>query len=67
MKIFEFAAIYLPKQDGDKPNTERALIIVKPTTILAKDEKEALLKAARAVPEDYVENLDCVEIMVRPF
>jgi hypothetical protein len=67
MKIYEFAAIFLPKERKDEKIAEKAAIIVQPTTILAKDEKEAMLKAARALPEDYVDKLDQVEICVRPF
>ena len=65
MKIFEFAAIYVPK-DGLK-TADNAKIIVEPTAIIAKDEKQAAILAARAIPEDYVDRLDQVEIAVRPF
>ena len=66
MKIFEFAAIYVPNAEnrkaGDKPE-----IIVQPTVILAKDSKDAEFKAARAVPDSYVDKFDQVEVAVRPF
>lgn len=67
MKLFEYAAVYLPKERKNDLVGDKAAIIVKPTVVLAKDEKEAMLKAARALPEDYVEKLNCVEIAVRPF
>lgn len=66
MKIYEFAALFNP-DDDEKKDGKKAEIIVKPTTILANDEKEAMLKAARAIPEDFVDKLDKVEIAVRPF
>ncbi len=65
MKLFEFAAIYVPKK-GDK-EIEKACIIIEPKTVLAKDEKQAAMLAARALPENYVDKLECVEISVRPF
>lgn len=67
MRIFEFAAIYLPHERDDGKTPEKARIIVQPTTILAKDEKQAAMLAARALPEDFVDKLDEVEIAVRPF
>lgn len=67
MKIYEFAAIYLPKEIEGQKTAEKPLIIVQPQTILAKDEKQAAMLAARALPEDYISKLDCVEIAVRPF
>ena len=67
MKIFEFAAIYIPEENEGEKQSEKAKIIVQPTTVLAKDEKQAAMLAARALPEEYVNKLDCVEIAVRPF
>lgn len=67
MQVFQYVAFYNPKTvDGGKCG-EKAKIIVEPQTILAKDDKEATLKAARALPEEYVDRLDEVEIAVRPF
>lgn len=63
MKIFEFAAIYVPKGK----DAAKAEIIVKPTTILAKDDKQAGMLAARALPEEFLNRLDDIEIAVRPF
>jgi hypothetical protein len=63
MKLYEFAAVYLPDEDSNAAPK----IIVSPTTILAKDEKQALMLAARAIPEQYVDKLEFVEIAVRPF
>ena len=67
MKIYEFAAIYIPEEIEGQKTTEKAVIIVSPQTILAKDEKQAAMLAARAIPEGYIDRLDRVEIAVRPF
>ncbi len=67
MKIFEFAAIYVPEERQGEKTAELAKIIVQPQTVLAKDEKQAAMLAARAIPEDYVGKLERVEIAVRPF
>lgn len=70
MKLFEYAAIYqpLPTKDqqerGEKP---KAKLIVDVTRVLANNEKEAMMLAARDIPADYTDKLDSVEIALRPF
>lgn len=62
MKVYEYVVFYSPSE-----KTEKSKIIVPLTTILANDDKQAAMLAARAIPEDYVSRLDEVEIAVRPF
>jgi hypothetical protein len=70
MKLYEFAVIHnpLPTKDqterGEKPKSE---LIVDVTRTLANDEKEAMMLAARSIPEKYTDKLDRVEIALRPF
>jgi hypothetical protein len=42
-------------------------IIVEPKFILAKNEKDVLFKVTREVPEEYAENPDDVQILIRNF
>lgn len=66
--IFEYAVIYHGATiDKDTKETSPGEIIVKPTTILAKDAGQATLLAARAIPEKYLAKLDRIEVAVRPF
>lgn len=70
MKLYEYAVIYnpLPTKDqqerGEKP---KSLLIVDVTRVLSNNDKEASMLAARAIPADYTDKLDCVEIALRPF
>jgi len=70
MKLFEFAVLYHPvatkdqKDNGEKPKTE---LVVDVTRVLASDEKQAGMIAARAIPEKFTDKLDRVEIAIRPF
>lgn len=70
MKLFEFVVIYnpLPTKDqqerGEKPKSE---LIVDVTRILANNDKEAMMLAARSIPEKYTDKLDQLEIACRPF
>lgn len=69
MKLYEYAVICEPKFDKDGEEVEKGEIVVKPTTVLAKDDAQAQLLAGRAIPENYVNNgkLDRLVVAVRPF
>jgi hypothetical protein len=62
MKLFEYAAFYLPDDDDKKPS-----VIVPTKMVLAKDDKQAAMLAARDIPNEYIDMLEYVEIAVRPF
>lgn len=70
MKLYEYAVIYnpLPTKDenerGEKPRSE---LIVDVKRILSNSDKEAMMLAARDIPEKYTDKLDRVEIALRPF
>jgi hypothetical protein len=70
-KLFDYAVLYHPTptkdQAGNDTTPDSELITISATPILAKDEKEVAMKAARAVPESYADKLDRVEVIVRPF
>jgi hypothetical protein len=69
-KLFEYAVLYHPKptkEQRDAGEEVGSVILVSPTTTLAKDEKIAAMVVARAIPQEYVDKLDKVEIIIRPF
>lgn len=69
-RIFQYAVVYNPKATKDaqgNDTTPKAEMIIEPKFILAKDDKEVGMRAAREIPEGYLDKLDEVEIAVRPF
>lgn len=66
MKLYEFAVIWNPTSDQAKEGKKSELIVA-PTTILAKDDSAAFLQAARAIPAEKADELDQMDIAVRPF
>lgn len=70
MKLFEYAVIYNPlptkdqKERGEAPKSE---LIVDVTRVISNNDKEAMMLAARAIPVEYTDKLDRVEIALRPF
>ena len=69
-KLFEYAVLYHPKVVRDALGNETQgpdTVVSSPIFTLAKDDKEVAIRAARAIPEQYLDKLDQVEIVVRPF
>lgn len=70
MKLFTDAVVHNPKTTHDaqgNDTTAPSTILVTPSNILSVDEKTVAMRAARQIPEDYLDKLDEVEILVRPF
>lgn len=69
-KIYEYAILYHPmqtKEQRDRGESRKSIILVPITPILAKDDKEVQVLAARYIPDEYLNRLDQVEVAVRPF
>jgi hypothetical protein len=67
--MFEFAVVLDEKRDKDGEVVEGAEMVVEPQAILARDADQAKLKAARAIPDELVNDgkLDRLVVVVRPF
>jgi len=68
-KLFQFAVIYHEKVDRgqNKKDEIKSKLIIQPDTVLAIDEKVALLQIAKKIPDSYADKLQDVEILLRPF
>lgn len=66
-RLFQIAAILHPTDKDREDNGTRSILLVPPETILARDDREAQLVAARKIPADQTKNLDRIEIAVAPF
>lgn len=70
MKLYQYAIIYTPTRTEAqvKAGEQAKSVLLKDlTNILCADDKQAAMLAARAVPEEYTDRLECVEIAIRPF
>jgi len=65
-RLFQYAVIWSPTEAQEEEG-QKAKLIVELTTVLSTDEKSLGLKAARAIPKEYDDQLDQVEIVVRAF
>ena len=68
MQLYEYAVICDEKRDKEGDLLESAEIVVEPTTILAKDEDQVQMVAARAIPDEYKNGkMERLLVVVRPF
>ena len=68
-KLFEYAVLYHPKRkkdDVEAGNWPKSSVVVPPTTVIGVDTEIPMI-AARAIPVEYQDKLEDVEIVVRPF
>ena len=66
-KLFQYAIIWHPTEKQVKEDSTKSKLVKPLDTILAIDEKSVLMTAAMNIPTEYKEQLDQVEIVVRPF
>jgi hypothetical protein len=66
-KLFEYAVLYHPRKKEKDEVEKVSVLIVDKTSVLAATEQEVSIKAARSIPEEYLDKLQDVEILVRPF
>jgi hypothetical protein len=70
-KLYEYAILFHPKtrktKEGEEPEAPRSKILTDLQRVLARDDKTVAILAARAIPEEFVDKLEQVEIVVRPF
>jgi hypothetical protein len=72
MTLFEYVILFTgekrtSRKDEEAPGWKRKPKLLSFERLLAKDEKEVGILAARAIPSEYEEDLDRITIAVRPF
>lgn len=69
-KLYEYAVLHHPKTKKDLAGNEeivKSSILTDVTRVLAAGPEEVSILAARSIPNDYLDKLEQVEIVVRPF
>lgn len=66
-KLFEYAVFKDEKLNKDGDVVDVAVIIVEPTTVLARDEQQVGIQSAKAIPDEHIDDLDRIQVVVRPF
>jgi hypothetical protein len=66
MKLFQYAIIWLPNEQ-QKKDGQKERLIKDITSILAVDDQTARILVAKQIPDEYDNQLDQVQIALRPF
>jgi hypothetical protein len=66
-KLFQYAIIFHPTEEEVKKHNTKSKLIKELTTVLEKDEKTVAILASRAIPEEYLDKLDQVEVVIANF
>ena len=67
MKIFEYAVLLHPKPLKASDPKLASRLVVRPEYVVCDNELQARMHATKAIPGEYDDRLDEVEIVVRPF
>lgn len=65
-RLYQYAAILEPTENEEEQGIT-AKLVLPITTILAKDDSAAILLAGRDIPVEYLDKLDRIQVVVRPF
>lgn len=65
-KLFEYVVLWHPTEKESKDGKKSSIIVPKKEVLVA-DDKTAFILANREIPETYLDQLDQVEVIVRPF
>jgi hypothetical protein len=67
MKLYQFAALFHPSDDERKEEKKKDEIVVALKTVLAPNDQAAALMCGREIPQEYMDKLHQIEVLVRPF
>jgi len=67
LQPFEYMVFVQPKRDKDGEVVEPGEIVIERTTVLRPSESQVEMVASRAIPDKYMDQLDRVRVVVRPF
>ena len=66
-KIFQYAVLWHPTEKQEKEDGAKSKVLIEPKTILSLDQASATMAAAMSIPNEYKEQLEQIEIAIRPF
>jgi len=65
--LFQYAILWHPTEKQSKDDGLKSKVLVEPKTILAESQSSALMAASMEIPSDKKNQLDQIEILMRPF
>jgi hypothetical protein len=65
--LYQVVVLWHPDMSNDDQKKMETTIIFEPKFMLAKDEQTLAYQMIRQVPEKYVETINQVQVLIRPF
>lgn len=65
-RLFQYALIWHPTREQSKEG-KKSLIVLAPTLVLGSDDKSVGMRAIKAIPAEYDNQLDQIEVVIKPF
>jgi hypothetical protein len=65
-RLYEYAILWHPNKE-QKKDGQKSKIVQVPTTILAVSHEVAQMIAMKAIPDVHTEELDQIDVAIRPF
>ena len=66
-KLFQYSILWHPTEKQEKEDGLKSKMIIEPKIILALDQNSASMTAVMDIPQEYRNQLDQVEVALRPF
>ena len=66
-QLFQYAILWHPTEKQVKEEGLKSKVLTEVTTILANDQQSASMAAAMKIPTDMQNELDQIQIAIRPF
>lgn len=69
-KLFDYAVVYHPKPKKDQSGNEipqQSELIVPVTQVLAVSQDVVGMMAVKKIPDNYMDRLEDIEVVIRPF
>ena len=66
MQLFDVAILFVPT-DKQREDGQGESVVLAPTSILAKNEQDALFQVATRIPDEFKDKTAQLEVAVRPF
>jgi hypothetical protein len=66
-QLFQYAIVWHPTEKQSKDDSLKSKVLVDPKMILAESQSSALMAASMEIPTEYKDQLDQIEILMRPF
>lgn len=65
-RLYQYAVIWHPSEKQEEDG-QKSKLVTDIHTVLVEDEQAATIAGARAIPDEYSNQLDQLEVVVRPF